>query len=242
MHPEVPLKTALDIGAGPGTALFALSEVFPELETISLFEKERAFIELGKKLSDDPRAVWQEGKIDQNVHLEPHDLVILAYSLGEFASLCNEELIAKLWQATKEFLIIIEPGTPLGFSHILQMRTRLLSLGAQIIAPCPHQGRCPESWCHFAARCERSSAHRFLKGGSLNYEDEKFSYIIASKNSQTVNTARILRHVEKSKGEILLTLCTEEGIEKKRITRKNKQLYQIARKAEWGDTFSEQLD
>ena len=35
-------------------------------------------------------------------------------------------------------------------------------------------------WCHFAARLDRSRAHRQSKHAALGWEDEKFAYVIAT--------------------------------------------------------------
>ncbi len=93
-------------------------------------------------------------------------------------------------------------------------------------------------WCHFAARVERSSLHRRLKGGSLGYEDEKFSYVAATKEPFSLPDSRILTHPERHSGHIILKLCTSEGVQHPTISKKMGPLYKQARKAEWGDAFS----
>ena len=92
-------------------------------------------------------------------------------------------------------------------------------------------------WCHFAARLARSSTHRQAKGGTLGYEDEKFSYVIMSKNENGFSGARILRHPIKNKGHVSLKLCTQEGLCERTISKKDKELYKKARKLEWGDSL-----
>jgi ribosomal protein RSM22 (predicted rRNA methylase) len=95
-------------------------------------------------------------------------------------------------------------------------------------------------WCHFSQRVERTSQHRQLKGGALGYEDEKFSYVIARKDSVKPAGARIVRHPGKHSGHVQLTLCTPEGrIENQTITRSSKAAYKLARKAEWGDLWTD---
>jgi ribosomal protein RSM22 (predicted rRNA methylase) len=110
-------------------------------------------------------------------------------------------------------------------------------------------------WCHFSQRLERSSQHRQLKGGELGYEDEKFSYLIAARSETLASDAspgatshgvtsqkqaRIVRHPGKHSGHIQLSLCTTQGkIENRTVTRSSKSAYKLARKAEWGDTWTE---
>ena len=132
--------------------------------------------------------------------------MVVAYSEAELTEL---HLVA-----------IIEPGTMKGFETILALRDNLIAAGGHIIAPCPHERACPMAsadkldadWCHFASRFERSSLHRRIKGAELGYEDEKYSYIAASKSPVQLALARIIRHPMRRAGFTQLQLCAEEGL------------------------------
>lgn len=82
-------------------------------------------------------------------------------------------------------VLIVEAGTPAGYARVIEARDRLIAAGFRVAAPCPHSAACPivpgTDWCHFAARVSRSSLHRQVKSGSLAYEDEKFSYVAATR-------------------------------------------------------------
>jgi ribosomal protein RSM22 (predicted rRNA methylase) len=139
-------------------------------------------------------------------------------------------------------LILVEPGTPRGFSCIRNARDQILSLGGTILAPCPHGLACPlkaNDWCHFSVRIPRSRLHRYLKAGSLGYEDEKYSYLIASKKPFSLpRPCRILRHPQKQSGHVRLSLCTSSGsAEETTVTRSNQEFYRKARDAFWGGTW-----
>jgi ribosomal protein RSM22 (predicted rRNA methylase) len=138
--------------------------------------------------------------------------------------------------------VIIEPGTPAGYQRILKIRDILIQKGAKLIAPCPHAALCPlkaPDWCHFFARIERSSLHRRIKNGELNYEDEKFSYLIFTKENVTsLFESRILRHPKINKGHVNVTLCSNnKEIIQEIITKKNKEKYKNIKKCDWGDTI-----
>jgi ribosomal protein RSM22 (predicted rRNA methylase) len=94
-------------------------------------------------------------------------------------------------------------------------------------------------WCHFAQRVERSAQHRKLKGAALGYEDEKFSYVIASRSSFPPVAARIVRHPQKHSGHVGLTLCGRLGLETRTVTRSDTQNYKLARQAQWGEAWGE---
>jgi ribosomal protein RSM22 (predicted rRNA methylase) len=231
------IESFLDLGAGPGTGLWAIKEHFPQIKKITCFEKDKSLIALGKRLAEGISANWVTGDLEGAPNFEPHDLVLLSYALGELKE--QESLLNKAWEATKKLLILIEPGTPLGFSRIRRMRELLITAGGNLIAPCPHKESCPMkegNWCHFTARLSRTSLHRKLKGGQLGYEDEKFSYIVFSKTNYIPSgSGRILRHPKKQSGFVELQLCTQEGLQRTTFSKKDSQNYRLARKLEWGD-------
>lgn len=232
------IESFLDLGAGPGTGLFAVKERYPQIKKITCFERDKSLVTLGKKLAEGISANWLVGDLEKAENFEPHDLVLLSYVLGELKD--QEALLYKAWEAAKKFLILIEPGTPLGFSRIRRMRELLIAAGGSLVAPCPHQESCPMQegdWCHFAARLSRTSLHRKLKGGRLGYEDEKFSYLMVSKTNYPPNAlGRILRHPRKQSGFVELQLCTREGVQRKVFSKKDSDHYRLARKLEWGDS------
>jgi len=241
---QLPVSPAswLDLGAGPGTASWAAAELFPESQRFVLIEKSSRAIEIGKKLAADHPLLKTGEWICSSLptSLPPADAAILSYSLGELA---NPVGIIEQWgSASIPFLIILEPGTPRGFSVIRKAREQILSLGGFLVAPCPHGERCPlktDDWCHFGARIQRSRLHRYLKGGALGYEDEKYSYLIASKRPLSLpRRSRILRPPQKQSGHVRLALCTPDGVaEETAIGRSNQELYRKARDASWGDPW-----
>jgi ribosomal protein RSM22 (predicted rRNA methylase) len=233
-----PIDSLLDIGAGPGTVLLAAREVLPPLAMATLMERDRGFIKLGKELTEEQN--WICHDFTKDLPLLPHDLVVASYSLGELCEKERIEVLGKLWELTKKFLVIIEPGTKTAFESLKKMREVLLLNGGHLVAPCPHFEKCPmkeKDWCHFSARIERSSLHRKIKDGTLNYEDEKFSYLIFSKNKVAPCQTRVVRHPFKGAGFIKLQLCSKNGIEEKTVTKKTKLQFSYARKIKWGDEF-----
>lgn len=235
---SVPIESFLDVGAGPGTGAKAVQEMFGPLKTVTLLERNKHFIAYGKEQQNHWK--WIECDLEAKIEVEAHDLVLVSYAFGELSPKIWKEFITFLWTKTNKNIIFIEPGTPKGFSNISFVREHLLNLGAHLIAPCPHPGKCPiqgSDWCHFSVRLPRTSEHRQVKQSILNYEDEKFSYLIASKEPGTQAPNRILRHPIKRPGHIQFTLCTEDGIKNLTVTKKQKDVYKRARKAEWHDSL-----
>lgn len=244
--PRTEIKSLLDLGSGPGTAMWAALDIFPQIEKVTLLEKDKELIAIGKRLAsygEHPamkEAVWVEENLTGSSCFEKHDLVIASYVMGEIPQKDCLNVVQVAWEASVESLTIIEPGTPSGFALIKDLRHHLINAGGNIVAPCPHALACPMAggdWCHFSERVERTSQHRQAKGGSLGYEDEKFSYIAAAKNPCAMAKSRILRHPQKHSGHMSFFLCTRDGLKTQTLSRKDGELYKKARKLDWGDDF-----
>ncbi|HEY7123899.1 MAG TPA: small ribosomal subunit Rsm22 family protein [Ktedonobacterales bacterium] len=239
-------RTLLDVGAGPGTAMWAAADTWPEIEQITLVEREEGMIALGKRLAaSSPLATlqyarWLRADLAGVWEAAPHDLVVAAYVLGELTEEKSAALLQKLWGISQGVLLIVEPGTPAGFARIRTARQDLIAAGAQVIAPCPHNQSCPmpeHDWCHFSQRVARSRLHRQVKGGELPYEDEKFSYVALSCIRGTAIPGRVIRHPQIRPGHIHLEVCAPQGLTKITITRKDHALFRQARDVRWGSVL-----
>jgi ribosomal protein RSM22 (predicted rRNA methylase) len=223
------IATILDAGAGTGAASLAARAFWPAAR-ITLIERDRALADAAHEVLPDAEILLRDVK--QIAPFPPADLIIAAYSIGEF----GEAAAARMWQAAGKAFVAIEPGTPKGFALIRRLR----DLGGHIAAPCPGNVPCPivdPDWCHFGARVERSSLHRRIKDGALGYEDEKFSYVALSKEPVETARARIVRRPEHQPGLIVLQTCTAEGLKTERATKRDKDAFRAARRARWGETI-----
>ena len=242
---DYPIESCLDLGAGPGTAAWAATQIWPSIGQITLIEQDADLITLGKQFAQDgpsslQSADWQRGDLTSLAPLPEHDLVICSYAVGELRPEAVTKLINTAWSITRGILAIIEPGTVPGFAHIRAIRDQLIALDAHVVAPCPHQDACPMSetdWCHFAQRLDRSSLHRQLKSGDLGHEDEKFSYISVSKNPINRPDARVLRHPQRRSGHAHIQICTGDGIRDQTLTRSQKADWKRIRRLDWGDVW-----
>ncbi len=244
--PEWQPRSVLDLGAGPGTAMWASAETFSAIESFTLVERDRRTLEAGKRIAASSRserlrnAVWLQLDLAEEVGQDA-DLVVVSYALGELTAQQRQSAIRSAWSRTRALLAIVGPGTPDDFQIMLAARTQLLAEGAHILAPCPHELACPmaavKDWCHFAQRLERSSDHRRLKAGALGYEDEKFSYVIATRSQEGGVPARIVRHPRKHGGHVQLNLCSDAGLVQITVTKSQGERYRRARQAEWGDSW-----
>src|SRR4051812_38316998 len=86
-RPDFAPGTALDIGAGPGTALWAAADCWPGLGDALLIEASPVFRACGEELAAEahlPSLTWRGADIAKDdVDGAPRDLVTLAYVLNE---------------------------------------------------------------------------------------------------------------------------------------------------------------
>ncbi|NLV91688.1 MAG: rRNA methyltransferase [Firmicutes bacterium] len=239
-------QTLMDVGAGPGTVMWAAAAVWPSLQQVSSLERESAMIALGKRLAEHSehsalkQANWRQVDLTTEWDAASADLVTASYVLNELTQADRRSLVNKLWSLTETVLVVIEPGTPEGFAAIREVREQLAGEGARIAAPCPHSGACPMTepdWCHFSQRIARSQLHRRVKSGTLSYEDEKFSFVAASKIPGEEIPGRILRHPQIRKGHIRLVSCTPEGLKEEVVSRRDRALFRQARNLQWGSIW-----
>lgn len=240
------IESVLDVGAGTGAGSWAVNSLI-DVGKIICMEREDVMRNLGEffmKNSEDnilQNAKWEEfDLLNSNIEYTA-DLVICSYVLNELNENDRKQALDELWKATNKILLIIEPGTPVGFSEIKVIRKNLIEQGGCVIAPCPNIENCPmpeNDWCHSTCRVNRTKIHKLLKNGDVPYEDEKFSYICISKeNVEKKDFARVLRHPKIESGKITLQVCSKEGICEKIVTKKEKELFKSARKAGCGDSM-----
>ncbi len=235
----------LDAGCGPGTALWAAAMQWPGIANFTALERDGDMLALARALAGQAplealrRAAFTQADLCGPWDTSAHDLVTACYVLGELPPAQAGELVRRLWQRTTGALLIVEPGTKDGFAAILRARDILREQGeALIAAPCPHGRACPmasDDWCHFSQRVARSRAHRQLKGAELGYEDEKYSYVCATRLPVQPMGGRVLRHPQVRKGHVMLSLCTAQGIKEATLSKKDGVAYQKAKDLNWGD-------
>jgi ribosomal protein RSM22 (predicted rRNA methylase) len=241
-RPDYAPRTVLDIGAGPGTAVWAAADCWPDLAEALLVEASPAFRACGEEVAAEarlPQMTWRTADVAEcAIDGEPRDLVTMAYVLNELAPEVRPQVLDRLWRATADTLVIVEPGTPAGWQRILAARRQLIESGAHMIAPCPHAHDCPlepPDWCHFAERVARSRLHRQAKGGVVPWEDEKFSYVALSRKPPPAAGARVIAWPRKASGRVTLKLCRPDGSAGEQLfSRRDGEIFKRASRSDWG--------
>jgi ribosomal protein RSM22 (predicted rRNA methylase) len=204
-RPEFVPARVLDYGCGPGTALMAIDHVWPGQITKATAIEPSSGMEwiatqiMGDELKKVVEFNHYSGDDLPQSQKSSFDMVVASYVLSELATpKARRRMMRSLWARVRPggVLVVIEPGTPIGFGCVREARHVVLGVGehaketggtpvegrATTIAPCPHDGMCPldlsNTWCHFGQRVRRTTLLRASKSGVNNFEDEKFSYAI----------------------------------------------------------------
>jgi len=250
---RVPLDnitSVLDLGAGPGTAALAAILRWPVCQRFHLVEGDAFMREASQKLLKDLPQIQYHHLSFQKENLltlsldSSYDLVLLSYVLTELEANDQEVVLRKAWEVAEKGLVIVVPGTPNGYQQLMELRNLLIEWGAFIAAPCPHHEKCPlkeGDWCHFSTRFSRPSFHRQVKAASLPYEDEKYSYLVALREPVWRTSARIIRKPLSRPGHVILDLCTSKGVERRTISKRDKERYRTTTKMVWGDEWDGDL-
>ena len=127
IRPEFAPASLIDVGAGPGTAIWAAAEAFAVAHDFTLLDANAALRGLAldlagnstrlrniKYLGGQARAMLAE--------TEPADLVVASYMVGEINEAERTALTELMWAKTRDTLLVVEPGTPAGYARIIALR------------------------------------------------------------------------------------------------------------------------
>ncbi|MGR3178653.1 MAG: small ribosomal subunit Rsm22 family protein [Candidatus Anammoxibacter sp.] len=244
------VESVVDFGGGPGTFLFAISK-FKTLTKYTNIEWSDAFIGVMNVLVEEfLSSLTPHTRVDsirrdylalESQDIPTNDLCVFSYTFCECDNFLDS--ISSL-VANSNKVLIIEPGTSLGFNNIIQAKDILIEKGFSAIAPCTTaNGFCTlrnseSDWCHFIARLDRSRIQKHLKKGMLGYEDEKYSYLLMSKYPIPSDGKRIISRPNNSKLRVSFDICSEKNNHIVITKRENKDKFKIAKKSIRGDLYS----
>lgn len=226
--------SVIDMGSGTGAGYFAIKEFDKNIE-ISLFERDKNMIDIFNQ--------FETGKVVQKFDLvkdesdKKADLVISSYILSEISDEQRMLAASKLFDMTNKYLLIVDTGTPKVWKQMMEIKKSLEKHGANVLAPCrANECDLQNDYCQFYARVERSAVHKQVKEGSLSYEDEKYFYLLFSKNNIQGNEKnRVIRRPIIKTNITTLSLCTKDGVVQKDFSKRQKEEYKKAKKAKIND-------
>ena len=251
--PQWQPSSMLDIGSGPGTALWAALELWPSLQSLSAWERETAFIDLGRRLASTSgkqalsAAQWKRLVLGRDLssklpaNLPKYDLVVFGHVLNELPEGVRQEVVEAAWQLCSGILLIVEPGTSSAFPVVKTMREHLCTLGAFTLAPCVHDHPCPlvNDWCHFPQKLKRPRFQRQAKEAAAGWEESKFSYAAMARFApEEAAWGRLIHQPHVQKGFVELTVSSRDGLVQPRILKRDQARYRQALSYKWGDLLT----
>jgi len=238
--PDFAPASLLDVGAGTGAASWAAVTQWPGIASIAMLDHNPALRSLARKLADGgPLAAADILSGDLGADKPQADLMVASYVLAELPVASAAATARHLWASGARVLALIEPGTPAGFARIRESRAALIAEGAHVAAPCTRDNACPmtgDDWCHFSQRLPRSRDHMLLKGANVPFEDERYSYVVVTREKLS-DGARILAPPLETKPGLTFKLCDENGLRAQFVASRDKDVYRRVRKLGWGDLF-----
>ncbi|PMP75227.1 MAG: rRNA methyltransferase [Roseiflexus castenholzii] len=243
-------ETMLDMGSGPGTALWAATVCWPSLRDLTAWEREPVLIALGRNFahaSANPalRSVrWVQRTLQAPIERGfRFDLVVLGHVLGEIPPDERSAIVETAWRLSRGMLLIVEPGTSVGFAVVRAARDLLLANGAATIAPCAHDRPCPltNDWCHFPQRLRRPEFQRRARGASSPWEDAKYSYAALTRfPPERPVWGRVIREPTFNKAYAEVLISSRDGILRHRALKRDRDAFKWVKHLEWGQTLEEQ--
>ncbi|CCI39860.1 unnamed protein product [Albugo candida] len=257
----------IDFGSGPGTASWAAREFFDEsIQKHQIVETSQAMTDAAQVVMEGFNGFSIRRSLDElrsEVLLNiKYDFIVLNYVLSEITTDFERvKIMSVLWELLSEdgYLVIVDRGSPWGSHQVRSARQFILDsvnstadFSVQVVAPCPHNEQCPArkgTWCHFV---QRSPVVIRPRDGTArrwhNQKGSKFSYAVMKRSpglckSETEDSpskaslARMIRAPLLAKRNVILDLCTPQGIIERRTVTKGtsmREVYRAARKAHWG--------
>lgn len=249
--PDFAPASLLDVGAGTGAASWAARAAWPDIADITMLDHNPALRALARWLAGDGGLAGVDiAQGDLTAADGSADLVVASYVLAEMPVKQAAAASAALWQKCGQALALVEPGTPQGFARIRAARDALIAAGAHVAAPCTHDKECPmrsvgesrsdqskdADWCHFSQRLPRSRDHMLLKDAGVPFEDERYSYVVVTRQAVGAG-ARVLAPPLETKPGLTFKLCDGTGLRSAFVAVRDKDEYRRVKKRGWGDLF-----
>ncbi len=254
--PDWQPASLLDLGSGPGTALWAAAERWPSLRALTAYEREPALIGLGRALARDCAnpavrgAHWEQADLaalargSSEVDIKEYDLVVLGHVLNELDPERRAAVVARAWGQTAGVLLIVEPGTAAAFEVVRAARERLLAAGARTVAPCAHDAACPlaDDWCHFPQRLWRPEFQRRARSAPSQWEESKFAYAAMARFAPGAPIwGRVIREPISNKAFAEVTVSSSAGVARFRAPKRDRAAFGLVKELAWGQALAEPL-
>ncbi|KAF6019801.1 hypothetical protein EB796_021891 [Bugula neritina] len=248
IDPEFRPQNVLDFGSGLATSVWAINEIWTSVNEHYCWDHSVDVCTLARLLLQEGKAdadmvfpgVYFRQQLDKEYSKKGlrFDLVLSGHTLLELPTKKTRlQHIDKLWTQTKDYLILVEIGTPHGHSLIEEARLHILNTykntkhSGHVFAPCPHEKPCPvvserSKACSFEvtykvgpsqvqkkkvfleSESKKEPKQRSKKGTSVRY-----CYVVLKKGNlaEEPRAPRCLSNANKQKSSVQCQLCFPDG-------------------------------
>lgn len=257
LFPSWQPKSLLDIGCGPGTALWAAKTLWSRLEASTEIDADNNFLAVGRDIEQKANhgvdVEWQQRDIKGGLenNRKTYDLVIIANLLNELSASEVQHLLDEAYAACRGIMIVIEPGTPYGF-EVVQKTAQNMSTKAKLIAPYISGSfvESKEYWIHFSQRFIRPPFLRRLRQHmrdselmASDFEEAKYSFVaFGSVPSTQAIWGRCIGPIKKQKGFLEVPILTQDQILQAKVLKRHKPQYNFAKELRPGETIKTSTD
>lgn len=257
LFPSWQPKSLLDIGCGPGTALWAAKTIWPGLQSVVGIDQDQHFLSLGQDIVEKAGikvdVEWQQRDITGGLenNRKTYDVVIIANLLNELSASEAQRFLDEAYAACRGIMVVVEPGTPYGF-EVVQKTVHNMGSTATLIAPYIG-GLFVESkdyWIHFPQRFIRPPFLRRLRqhmrdSGLMasDFEEAKYSFVaIGSVPATQTIWGRCIGPIRKQKGFLEVPILTANSVLQAKVLKRNKPQYNFAKELHPGETIKSDSD
>lgn len=249
--PEWKPASMLDIGCGPGTAIWAAKELWPTISHATGVDQVQHFLsiasELGTSYQDTLTATWEKASflnwITDTSDTNTYDLIVIANVLNELPGMLKEQVLRKVAEKCGGVVVILEPGTQDGVT-LIERFAKSDAVSLPLIAPYIGGTFVPQedTWIHFSQRFQRPDFMRLIRQGmrdsslmASDWEDATYAYVAKGTIPPRPAWGQTIGKVEKYKGYLQIPVLTKDGIVRARVLKRHKEIYNAAKELRWGE-------
>jgi len=255
----------LDIGSGPGTAVWAARELWPEINTITCLEKDDNFSKIGKEILKDnleKSVVINWKTIDLSLskpEIETkYDLVTIGSVLNEMTQDQQKNILEFANDHCRCVLLVVEPGTPKGFEVIKHTSLYLRTQTGILLAPYINNGLVTSTLDQIGFG-QSITRPQFLKRirqmqrklsstkdkpllPASDWEEAKYTYVASSVLPAQISPwARLVAKPVMAKAYIELKILTKDKVSTIKVLKSDKVVYKVIKRMKWGDLIDSGL-
>ena len=256
--PDFKPLSILDIGSGPGTAIWAAQEIFPSIKTGTAIDMDSNFIKVGEQIisaKPELKINWQTANLGMSLSKFSgnFDLVIIGNVLNELDKKTAEKVLEFAVKCSRGIILITEPGTPYGYENIEYAAKVLVSPDNYLVAPYIDYKFINSDEINFAEKIKRpeflkrvrhlqrkneqSESDRLLPPS--DWEESKYYYLAYSRTALSDRPkVRVIDKPKPLKPFVELKLLTGQGVRIERVFKKDRAKYKEAKKLKWGDIIN----